>query len=240
MDESAPPEHPGQREVTVPAVLAAATASDPGRPRLTWYGDGGERIELSARVLANWVAKTANLLVEELLDDLEAPAAVLLDAPAHWRSVVWVLAAWTVGSEVVGPEDPGAGRAPVVVTTDPRAASAPAGGVPLVVMTLAALAFASDDVPGGALDYNAVVAGFGDEMPPDGEPLRRRVPVPVAAGGAPVRDLVRADLRGTGPVAVATAALAALAGDGSVVITGPGAPDPEHLVDVERITATPR
>ena len=39
---------------------------EPGRPRLTWYGDGPERIELSGAVLANWVAKTTNLLVEEL------------------------------------------------------------------------------------------------------------------------------------------------------------------------------
>ncbi len=67
MDDTAPL-GPGDRtrqtDVTVPAVLAAATASDPGRPRLTWYGADGERVELSARVLENWVAKTANLLVE--------------------------------------------------------------------------------------------------------------------------------------------------------------------------------
>ncbi len=231
--------------VTVPAVLAAATASDPGRPRLTWYGADGERIELSARVLTNWVAKTANLLVEELLDDLEDPGPVLLDVPAHWRSVVWVLAAWTVGAEVVSPGGAGAGGPgpdgpPVVVTTDPARTAAPSGGVPLVVMTLAALAFASDDVPPGALDYNAVVAGFGDEVPRDGAPLQRRVVVPAARGGGPVRDLVSTDLPGSSPVAAATAVLAALAGDGSVVLTGPGAPEAGHLVDVERVTPTLR
>lgn len=237
--------------VTVPAVLAAATASDPGRPRLTWYGADGERIELSARVLTNWVAKTANLLVEELLDDLEAPGPVLLDVPAHWRSVVWVLAAWTVGAEVVGPAGAGAGGAgragsdgsgpeglPVVVTTDPARTAAPSGGVPLVVMTLAALAFVSDDVPPGALDYNAVVAGFGDELPRGAAPLQRRVVVLAARGGGPVRDLVSTDLPGSGPVEAATAVLTALAGDGSVVLTGPGAPEAGHLVDVERVTPT--
>lgn len=230
----------------MPAVLAAATASDPGRPRLTWYGADGERIELSARVLTNWVAKTANLLVEELLDDLDAPGTVLLDAPAHWRSVVWVLAAWSVGAEVVGPGgpdgagEPAADEPPVVVTIDPSRTAAPAGGVPLVVMTLAALAFASDDVPPGALDYNAVVAGFGDEMPRGAAPLERRVVVPAAAGGGLVRDLVATDRPGSGPLAAATAVLAALAGDGSVVLTGPGAPEATRLVDVERVTPTLR
>ena len=34
-------------------------------PALIWYSDNGERIELSGRVLMNWVNKTANLLIEE-------------------------------------------------------------------------------------------------------------------------------------------------------------------------------
>ena len=49
-----------------------------------------ERVELSARVLENWVAKTANLLVEEL--DVEVGDPVLLALPAHWRTVAWRLA----------------------------------------------------------------------------------------------------------------------------------------------------
>ena len=70
------------RATTVPALLRALVASDPGRPRITWYDDAagptrGERIELSARVLANWVAKAANLLVDEL--DVEAGDRVLVD-----------------------------------------------------------------------------------------------------------------------------------------------------------------
>src|SRR6478735_7253781 len=35
-------------------------------PRLTWYGPDAERVELSGRVLDNWVAKTSNLLQDEL------------------------------------------------------------------------------------------------------------------------------------------------------------------------------
>ncbi len=48
-------------------VFADAVATDPNRPLLTWYDDAtGERTELSGATLANWVAKTANLLVDEL------------------------------------------------------------------------------------------------------------------------------------------------------------------------------
>ncbi len=163
-----------------------------------------------------------------------------LDAPAHWRSVVWALASWSVGAEVVDTGAPGADETLVVVTTDPTTTGPPPGGVPLVVMTLAALAFASADVPAGALDYNAVVAGFGDAMPLDGRPLERAVPVPVADDGDPVRELVRADRPDATATAAATAVLAALAGDGSVVLAGPGAPDLDHLAAVERVTTTAR
>ena len=66
----------------MPGLLARLTA-DPGRPRLTWYGDDGERVELSGHVLDNWVTKTANLLVEEY--QAGPLTRVLLDLPVHWR-----------------------------------------------------------------------------------------------------------------------------------------------------------
>ena len=68
-------------------VLARLVSSDSGRPRLTWYDDtpgptNGERIELSARVLTNWVAKAANLLQD---DCAAGPGTTVgLDVPAHW------------------------------------------------------------------------------------------------------------------------------------------------------------
>ena len=65
-------------DLTLADVLRRVTA-DPGRPRLTWYGAGGERIELSGAVLANWVAKTTNLLVEEF--DAGPGTRVVLDLP---------------------------------------------------------------------------------------------------------------------------------------------------------------
>lgn len=242
--DGSPEGEPDQVVVTVPAVLAAAVASDPGRPRLTWYAAGGERVELSARVLTNWVAKTANLLLEELLDepvgDTLSPGTVRVDLPAHWRSVVWVLAAWSVGVRV------GEVGAPVVVTDRPSITPSPGSGVPLVVVDLAPLAFEGGDVPAGALDYNAMVAGYGDEMPAAARPLERRVSPPARSGeGRPPRRLLvvgdgRAEPHGQARDAevavVAAAVLAALAADGSVVLAGPGSPGRDHLAEVERVT----
>ena len=65
-------------DVPAPAARPCCDA-DPGRPRLTWYGPDGERVELSAKVLDNWVAKTANLLVDELD---AGPGSARRDRPA--------------------------------------------------------------------------------------------------------------------------------------------------------------
>ena len=48
------------------ALLDPLLARDPMGPRITYYDDAtGERIELSTVTLANWAAKTANLLRED-------------------------------------------------------------------------------------------------------------------------------------------------------------------------------
>ncbi|MGL5927681.1 MAG: TIGR03089 family protein [Dermatophilaceae bacterium] len=97
---------------TPAALLAALVASDPGRPRITCYDDTdgptrGERVELSARVLANWVAKAGNLARDEL--DVEPGTVVRLDLPPHWRTLYWALAVWSLGAvvEIPGPRGPG-------------------------------------------------------------------------------------------------------------------------------------
>ncbi|MBM7051430.1 TIGR03089 family protein [Rothia sp. ZJ1223] len=65
-------------------------------PALIWYGAPGERIELSGRVLDNWVSKSANFLYEEC--DIEVGDTISLPAAAHWRSVALSLAALRVGA----------------------------------------------------------------------------------------------------------------------------------------------
>ncbi len=84
-------------------VLDLLTGDEPNQPRLTWYGPEDERVELSGRVLANWVTKATNLLVEE--GEVEPGSRVLLDVPVHWRALVWAMATWCAGGELVLPAE---------------------------------------------------------------------------------------------------------------------------------------
>lgn len=143
--------------------LLAVLRGDPGRPRVTWYSGDGERVELSGAVLDNWISKTANLLVEEL--DAGAGYRVLLDLPAHWRSVVWALAVWRVGACVVTPGgDPSpTDSAADLVVTDRPAAHAEARD--LVAVALPALARRFDEpLPAGAIDAAAAVMTYADRL----------------------------------------------------------------------------
>ena len=59
-------------------LLAAALRRDAAAPLVTHYDDAtGERVELSGATLANWVAKTANLLQDEF--DV-GPGSVVADS----------------------------------------------------------------------------------------------------------------------------------------------------------------
>jgi len=85
---------------TFPQVLSGQLAHDPGRPLVTFYDDAtGERTELSVTTYANWVAKVASLLVDEL--EVEHGSRVLVDLPAHWLAPVVLGAVWAAGLEVV-------------------------------------------------------------------------------------------------------------------------------------------
>ncbi|WP_249670568.1 TIGR03089 family protein [Cellulomonas wangleii] len=210
MDTNAdrPPTHVGD--------LLDRLLGDPGRPRLTWYGEDGERVELSGAVLVNWVNKTTNLLVEEF--DAGPGTTVLLDLPGHWRTLVWALAAWRVGACVV---DTRGGTPDVVVTTAPEAH---AGAPELVAVALPALARAwPGPLPAGAIDAAGAVMTYGDQpgpVPPV-DPA-----APAVGGDRPVRhaDLVTSGPGGRTllPAADGTGALrrwlAVLASSGSLVL----------------------
>jgi uncharacterized protein (TIGR03089 family) len=89
---------------TFATVLSDLVRRDPGRPLVTFYDHAtGERTELSVVTYANWVAKTASLLVEEL--DLERGQTVRIDLPVHWLGPVLLGAAWTVGLVVTEADD---------------------------------------------------------------------------------------------------------------------------------------
>src|SRR3954470_3715581 len=81
---------------TFPGALSALLRTGPARPLVTFYDDAtGERVELSVATYANWVAKTAGLLQDEL--GLERGAMVLVDLPTHWLGAVWLRAARAPG-----------------------------------------------------------------------------------------------------------------------------------------------
>jgi uncharacterized protein (TIGR03089 family) len=148
--------------------------SDAGRPRVTWYGPQGERVEFSAKTLNNWVSKTSNLLVDEL--DAGPGSRLGIALPAHWRTVVWLLAGWSVGAHTLVlaesvPAAPSSQQLDVLITDRPSAP--PAGTIEstLVVVALPALATRYlGDVPTGALDAAAEVRLQPDFFSPGARP----------------------------------------------------------------------
>jgi uncharacterized protein (TIGR03089 family) len=231
-------------------VLARVVASDPGRPRLTWYDDepgptAGERIELSARVVANWVAKAANLLQD---DAAAGPGTTVgLDLPAHWRSVYWALAAWSVGAEVV--VGTRAGGADVLVTDSPAAAAGHGGDAVLVALPALARTHPDAGQAPGAVDEARELSTHGDAFAPLADPERSDVALATDAVDTDYGDLVapvpewgdrpRVALRGD-LEPVLRGVLAAWAADGSVVLQrGPDAQHAERLA-TEGVTVDAR
>lgn len=238
---------------SVTALLQRLRDDDPTAPRLTWYGPDhartGERIELSARVLSTWVAKTANLLEEEF--EAGPGTVVALDLPTHWRTLVWQLAVWSTGAAVsLGAGTDGLDL--VVTSSADAAAAAQAGGLDTVAVSLAPLAvsFGAPLAP-GVLDYARVVTGYGDAHVPLAEPGpgdaallvagRRPLTHPdllaaAATAAAELPPAVRL-LTDATPADVASGPLAAYVRLGSIVLTPDAADVDERTRSAERLTA---
>ncbi len=81
-------------------LFAARLAANPGGPLVTFYDDAtGERAELSAKSLANWIAKTHFLLIDEL--GAAAGDRAFVRLPVHWLAAPILLGCWYAGLEVV-------------------------------------------------------------------------------------------------------------------------------------------
>src|SRR3954447_10787830 len=81
---------------TIWQAFTAAVRQDPTTPLVTFYDDAsGDRTELSGATVDNWVAKTANLLVDGAGRGPGDAAAVLL--PPHWQTAAILLGAWAAG-----------------------------------------------------------------------------------------------------------------------------------------------
>lgn len=227
-------------------VLHQITSSDPGRPRITWYDDEagptqGERIELSGKVLTNWVSKAANLLQD---DAAAGPGTTVgLDLPTHWRAVYWALAAWSVGAEVViGAAAP---DADVLVTADAGRAATHRGDTVLVTLAALARSHPEASTAAGAVDEARELSTHGDRFSPLAEPEPGDVGLSVDGHDTAYADLVKAeDTWGSSP-RIATDArletgllqcLSAWAADGSVVLIGGPRADLTQRLAAEGVT----
>jgi len=142
------------------AILNPMLRADPVGPRITYYDDAtGERIELSAVTLANWAAKTGNLLRDELGGGPASRVAVLL--PAHWQTAAVLFGVWWIGADVLldGSD------ADIALCTAERLDDADATGASEVaVLSLDAFGRPAPDLPIGVTDYATAVRVHGDQI----------------------------------------------------------------------------
>ncbi|TNH21027.1 TIGR03089 family protein [Micromonospora orduensis] len=143
-------------------VFADAIATDPTRPLLTWYDDAsGDRTELSGATLANWVAKTANLLVDEVGLAPGSPAGVLL--PPHWQTAAVLLGCWSAKLSVT--DTPG--DVEVLFAAADRFDEAQSWSADeRYALGLSPLAAPLRQVPPGFADYVVEVRRHGDHFTP--------------------------------------------------------------------------
>ena len=135
-------------------------------PALVWYSADGERIELSGRVFDNWVAKSANFLVEQF--DAAPGEAVGVRAPLHWKSLAFAFAVLQTGATLAAPDRT---ELDLLFTDDPALADELDHNGETLVVTLPSLAFEfPGDLPAHLTDYSAEVRAFADYFAPSPVP----------------------------------------------------------------------
>lgn len=163
------------------ALLKPLLAADAARPLITHYDDrDGTRIELSRATMANWAAKTANWLRDEL--DAEPGSLVAVMLPPHWQTVGVLLGAWWCGATVTADMD-GA-----LVAFVPPTGATETGADTVAAVALDPLGRGLTDPPAGMLDYVSEARVHGDDFVP-WEPVPADTP---ALAGQSVQDLVQA------------------------------------------------
>jgi uncharacterized protein (TIGR03089 family) len=87
---------PANLAQTVVEAFWSSVKADPTSPLVTFYDDAsGERVELSGATLANWVAKTANMLMDGL--GLGPGDIAVVRLPPHWQTAAVLLGCWNAG-----------------------------------------------------------------------------------------------------------------------------------------------
>ncbi len=211
-------------------LLGPLLTGDSGRPRITWYGAG--RTELSTASLANWSAKVAGLLVDELGGT--TGNLVTVRTTPSWQTVPLLLGAWWAGMTVTDEDDPTALAAFVDQGADAEADE-------VFVVSGHPLGAPSAGVQDHQRDFSGAVLPQGDRFTPWGPGPDPEMPaVLTAAGPTSVAELLRqaresAAALGHGgrvfsvldltlPLGVVAGMLGSLAADGSLIQIGPGFP----------------
>ena len=220
-------------------VLQPLLAGDPGAPLVTHYDlEAPSRVELSVTSTANWAAKIAGLLRDEL--GVMPDDVVVCDLPAHWLTAGVLLGCWWAGAEVrTGDAD----DAVVVITVPDRLDRHPADAETLLMTTdpmgrpLSALGV---EVPPGVTDLAEACRIHPDAFVPSGAGRR-------ALDGEQVAQLADPALNGRALVAgrdrddVLTVLARLLASGGSAVLVTGAEGDAPGVADVattERTTLT--
>jgi uncharacterized protein (TIGR03089 family) len=242
------------------ALLDTALSRNPATPLVTQYDDAtGERVELSAATLANWVAKTANLLQDEF--DVERGRTVAVALPVHWQTAAVLLGVWSCGATVLDTAAEDEGRlaeADVVLAAQDRLEALEEEGVEeLLGLSLHPLGMGMTGYAGAARDFALEVRAHGDFFRPHEAPDPDAPGLVVGALQLTIRGLAEAaqELAGrlgltegdrvlvdertaaeAGPVAWLLAPLAA--GASLVLCRNPAADRLAQRAATERVTAT--
>ncbi|OBB97145.1 TIGR03089 family protein [Mycobacterium sp. 852002-40037_SCH5390672] len=222
--------------------------ADPVGPRITYYDDDtGERIELSAVTLANWAAKTGNLLRDELGAGPASRVAILL--PAHWQTAAVLFGVWWIGAEAVltGPAEPACDIALCTPERLDEADDAVSGGE-VAVLSLDPFGRPVPDLPIGVTDYATAVRVHGDQIVAEARPgpaLSGRSAEEVladcqssaAARGLTSSDRVLSGASWSGPAELVDGLLAIMAVGGSLVQVANADPTAQtRRIETEKVT----
>lgn len=189
---------------TVVHALTAIIARDASLPLMTFYDDAtGERTELSGATLANWVSKTANLLVDGL--GLGPGGVASIRLPAHWQTAAVLLGCWSVG--LVVDLDTPTGASDVGFTTAESVNTVNSDETYALSLAPMGLPFRSGP-PLGSQDFAVEVRAYGDHF-----------------AGPPVSPAAPALVDGTTHADLAAAATGVPSG-ARVLIDGDSHPDP--------------
>jgi uncharacterized protein (TIGR03089 family) len=203
--------------------------------------DAAGRVELSGATTANWVAKSANLLV----DGYGGPGRIGLLLPLHWQTVALLLAGVATGATVVVADEAAAldGCELAFVVADQAPAARAAGVDEVLALSCTPFGTRLAQVPPGVVDYAADVPTYADHW---GGPVPSRLDVETGAGVLPPLPELDLDRDDRVLVAVPAADPAGLAGllavlrrgAALVLVPDPGAVDLARVVAQEGVTAS--